>query len=81
MDEVELDRLQRAKDEGGADWLFVGHVTPNKCQHDVVKAFAAHRRFHDPRARLHIVGGVASEPYAAALRAFVRKLGLYESCR
>ena len=76
VDEAELARLQRAKDDGGADWLFVGRVTPNKCQHDVVKAFAAHRRFHDPKARLHIVGGVASEPYAAALRAFVRKLGL-----
>ncbi len=78
VDEAELASLQRAKDDGGADWLFVGRVTPNKCQHDVVKAFAAHRRFHDPRARLHIVGGVASEPYAAALRAFVRKLGLNE---
>ncbi len=42
----------------------------------MVKAFAAYRRLHDPQARLHIVGGVASEPYAAALRAFVRSLEL-----
>jgi len=76
FDDVEFARLQAAKDAGGADWLFVGRVTPNKCQHDVVKAFAAYRRLHDPQARLHIVGVVASEPYAAALRAFVRSLEL-----
>ena len=53
---------RRPRDAGGADWLFVGRVTPNKCQHDVVKAFAAYRRLHDPQARLHLVGGVASSP-------------------
>jgi L-malate glycosyltransferase len=41
----------------GAEWLFVGRVSPNKCQHDVVKAFAAYRRVYDPAARLHLVGG------------------------
>ena len=76
VDERVLAELEQGKQKGGADWLFVGRVTPNKCQHDVVKAFAAYRMLHDPNARLHIVGGVASEPYAAALRAFVRKLGL-----
>ena len=68
IDERVLAELEQGKQEGGADWLFVGRVTPNKCQHDVVKAFAAYRTLHDPNARLHIVGGVASEPYAAALR-------------
>ncbi len=62
-----MAELEQAKRKGGADWLFVGRVTPNKCQHDVVKAFAAYRMLHDPNARLHIVGGVASDPYAAAL--------------
>ncbi len=76
VDERVLEELEHGKQKGGADWLFVGRVTPNKCQHDVVKAFAAYRMLHDANARLHIVGGVASEPYAAALRAFVRKLGL-----
>jgi glycosyltransferase involved in cell wall biosynthesis len=76
VDATAFSRGQDAKADGGSDWLFVGRVTPNKCQHDVVKAFAAYRRLHDPHARLHIVGGVASEPYAAALRAFVRSLDL-----
>ena len=76
VDARAMARLDEAKRQGGGDWLFVGRVTPNKCQHDLVKAFAAYRVLHDPRARLHIVGGVASEPYAAALRAYVRRLGL-----
>ncbi len=78
-DEPTAARLARVKEKGGADWLFVGRITPNKCQHDVVKAFAAYRRHYDPEARLHIVGGIASDPYAAALRGFVRRLGL-NSC-
>lgn len=76
LDRPTLDRLTALKDGGGADWLFVGRVTPNKCQHDLVKAFAVYRRHFDPKARLHIVGGVASEPYAAAVRGFIRRLGL-----
>jgi glycosyltransferase involved in cell wall biosynthesis len=76
VDERAMATLEQPKRQGGSDWLFVGRITPNKCQHDVVKAFAAYRQLHDPQARLHIVGGVASEPYAAALRAFVRKLDL-----
>lgn len=70
------DRLLQAKAAGGADWLFVGRLAPNKAQHDVVKAFAAYRRFHDPRARLHLVGGSSSHSYETALHEFVDALGL-----
>ncbi len=37
------------KARGGADWLFVGRLAPNKAQHDLVKAFAAYRRLYDGR--------------------------------
>ncbi|MGH9158029.1 MAG: glycosyltransferase family 4 protein [Acidimicrobiales bacterium] len=70
------DRLARAKARGGADWLFVGRVAPHKCQHDVVRAFAAYRRLYDPAARLHLVGAVGSHAYATALQRFVCGLGL-----
>jgi glycosyltransferase involved in cell wall biosynthesis len=69
-------RLGAAKTRGGADWLFVGRLTPNKAQHDLVKAFAAYRRFQDPEARLHLVGGTSSHAYATVLRDFVGALGL-----
>jgi L-malate glycosyltransferase len=61
---------------GGADWLFVGRLAPNKAQHELVKAFAAYRRLYDPAARLRLVGASSSHRYEDALRAFVRALGL-----
>ena len=69
-------RLRRARDGGGADWLFVGRVAPHKCQHDVVRAFAAYRRLYDPAARLHLVGGAGSHAYVTMLDRYVGALGL-----
>lgn len=63
----------------GAVWLFVGRLAPNKAQHDVVKAFAAYRRFHDPDARLLLVGGSSSEVYELALERFIDRLGLADA--
>ena len=36
------------RQQGGADLLFVGKVSPHKGQHDLVKALAAYRRLYDP---------------------------------
>ncbi len=46
-------RAERAT--GGADWLFVGRVTPSKAQDDLIKALAIYREVYDPDARLHLV--------------------------
>lgn len=78
-DAAALERLQAAKAAGGADWLFVGRVSPHKFQHDVVKAFAAYRRLYDPSARLHLVGGSSSEAYRHALEGFAGALGIAAS--
>jgi L-malate glycosyltransferase len=72
-DAAALDRLTRAR---GTAWLFVGRVAPNKCHHDIVKAFAVHRRVYDPEATLRLVGGFASNAYVASLRAYVAALQL-----
>ena len=50
-------------------WLFVGRLAPNKAQHDIVKAFAAYRRFHNADAQLHLVGGGREDGYGRTLRA------------
>jgi glycosyltransferase involved in cell wall biosynthesis len=75
VDEAALDRL-RAEAAGGATWLFVGRIAPNKAQHDLVKAFAVYRRVYDDRARLRLVGGASSHRYLTALQAYVDELGL-----
>lgn len=77
VDHAVLDRLLGTR--AGAEWLFVGRVSPNKCQHDVVKAFAAYRRLYDPAARLHLVGGSSSDAYWSALEGYVAALGLGEA--
>jgi glycosyltransferase involved in cell wall biosynthesis len=73
------DRLARGRANGGTAWLFVGRIAPNKAQHDIVKAFAAYRRLHDPNARLHLVGGSSSHSYRTALGAFIDALDLADA--
>ncbi len=62
--------------DGTVNWLFVGRLAPNKAQHDIVKAFAAYRRFHNADARLHLVGGGREDAYARTLGRFVHALDL-----
>jgi glycosyltransferase involved in cell wall biosynthesis len=76
VDGAVLDRLLAAKSNGGLDWLFVGRLAANKCQHDVVRAFALYRAVYDPKARLHIVGPAPADAYRGALDELVRTLGL-----
>jgi glycosyltransferase involved in cell wall biosynthesis len=71
-------RLRAEREMGGADWLFVGRIAPNKAQHDIVKAFAAYRRFFDPQARLRLVGNPVSHLYGGTLEKYVAELGLSE---
>jgi glycosyltransferase involved in cell wall biosynthesis len=59
-----------------ATWLFVGRLAPNKAQHDIVKAFAAYRKFHNADAHLHLVGGGREDGYARTLGRFIHALGL-----
>lgn len=68
--------LARLRAEGGTRWLFVGRLTPNKCQHDVVTAFAAYRRAHDPEARLVLVGSPTPAAYGSAVADHAARLGV-----
>lgn len=85
MDAKELDRphserlLQRLRREtagGGTRWLFVGRVAPNKCQHDVIAAFAAYRELYDGSAHLTLVGGRTSNVYYRSLELLAAELGV-----
>ena len=78
-DPVLSARLDRQRQAGGSDLLFVGKVSPHKGQHDLVKALAAYRRLYDPLARLHIVGGAISEEYQRAVERFADELDLADA--
>jgi glycosyltransferase involved in cell wall biosynthesis len=80
-DPKELSRLRNQKDKrrGGAEWLFVGRFAPNKCQHDLIGAFAAFRRLVDSRAHLTLVGATGVHRYKLALERLADQLELGRS--
>jgi glycosyltransferase involved in cell wall biosynthesis len=63
----------------GADWLFVGRISPHKAQHDLIKALACYRRCYDHEARLVLVGTSLGEQYPRALERFAARLGLADA--
>lgn len=73
VDEAALERL---KNNVGSNWLFVGRIAPNKCQHDLIKALAAYRKVYDPNARLHLVGASSAHAYETTLHKFAEAAGL-----
>jgi glycosyltransferase involved in cell wall biosynthesis len=65
-------RLQDGRD----NFLFVGRLVANKCQHDLIEAFAVYRAMYG-NCRLILVGGyIEEESYYQALEQQVRTLGL-----
>lgn len=80
VDHRALERLKERKaNAGGADWLFVGRLSPHKAQHDLVKALCAYRRAYDPNARLHLVGGAHPALYRDTVARFALALGLADA--
>jgi glycosyltransferase involved in cell wall biosynthesis len=80
MHEAPDSRLvERLRQSAGARWLFVGRLAPNKCQHDVVAAFAIYRRLYDPGARLTLIGSPSSYRYMRAVQRLASELGVDES--
>ena len=76
LDQSTVNELRARKANGGSDWLFVGRLTPHKCQHQIIQALAVYQRLYDPKARLHIVGGLSSHLYWTVLNKYVDVLGL-----
>ncbi|MGB3976806.1 MAG: glycosyltransferase family 4 protein [bacterium] len=59
------------------NFLFVGRVTPNKCQHDIIRFYGFFKRYIDPRCRLFLVGKYTGfERYLYACMDFARRLNL-----
>jgi glycosyltransferase involved in cell wall biosynthesis len=69
------DHLARTR--AGHHWLFVGRLAPNKCQHDLIAAFAAYRLAYDRGARLTLIGSEAAPAYSDALYGLIDDLDLH----
>jgi glycosyltransferase involved in cell wall biosynthesis len=63
----------------GTRWLFVGRISPNKAQHQIVKAFKLYRDVYDGDAVLALPGVPSSHRYRVALDQFVAALGLEDA--
>ena len=71
-DEALMQQLQ----DGRTNLLFVGRLSPNKRQDQLIEAFTDYLRF-DPTARLILVGdGDSFDPYVDHLHALLRQPGL-----
>lgn len=74
-----VERLRQRNKSMGTQWIFVGRVAPNKCQQDIIGAFAMYRKVFDPKAHLTLIGGATSVNYFHALERMAAELGLGDS--
>ena len=63
--------------EDGGTVLFVGRLVPNKCQHDLIAAFAVLSQFR-PRSRLVLVGDASPPQYLQSLKDLARRLDVHD---
>ena len=55
-------RIAHRYSDGWVNWLFVGRLAPNKCQHDIIRAFKHYHRSINPLSRLFLVGSDGGLP-------------------
>ena len=67
--------------DGGARWLAVGRVSPNKGFESAIAALAVARAHGDVGATLQIIGKPATDSYVGALQRYVAELGLTTAVR
>ena len=58
------------------DWLTVGRLVGNKCQHEIVQAFGVYATAFDPEAHLHLVGDSSDRFYLAELHDTAKLMGI-----
>lgn len=78
---VEADRktLDRYRGDGWTNLLFIGRISPNKKQEDVIRAFARYSEKYNPKTRLILAGNAdGMEAYREKLVECGRALGVEE---
>ena len=75
--EPDRETMERYQGDGKKNWLFVGRITPNKKQEDLISAFYCYQRDYEPESRLFLIGNASGmELYDARLRNYIRELGI-----
>ena len=68
--------LAQYQGDGRTNILFLGRVVPNKCQEDILAAFAFYQQQYDESARLFVVGNYdGMERYYDRLQRYAEVLG------
>ncbi|WP_019536922.1 glycosyltransferase [Paenibacillus ginsengihumi] len=63
--------------DGKTNILFVGRISPNKKQEDIIKAFYCYHKFFNNNSRLTLVGNYTGmEPYYYQLKKLISELNL-----
>jgi glycosyltransferase involved in cell wall biosynthesis len=61
--------------DGYTNILFTGRLAPNKCQEDVIKAYALYKKYYNPKSRLILVGSSNGyENYRRRLEIYISTL-------
>lgn len=76
LDGVEVDEEILDKLKETTNILFVGRLADNKCQEDVIRAFAVYYRNYNRSSRLFLVGDNSWRDYVGKLQSEVQRLGL-----
>ena len=70
--EPSQELLQKYKDDGYTNILFVGRIAPNKKQQDIIHSFHLYHKYINPKSRLFLVGAVvATEKYMEGIKTYI----------
>ena len=73
----QAEQIRHTFRDPSTTWLFVGRLAPNKCIHDIIKAFSVYHNWINPSSRLLLVGTKEGlELYVKELYALVTSLRL-----
>ena len=56
--------------------LFVGRLSPNKKQEDILKTFSVYQKYYQPAAALCLIGPQNFDSYTRRLEDLIRQLGI-----
>lgn len=62
--------------DGWINILFVGRISPNKKQEDIIRAFAYYKKYVNEKSRLILVGSFFNPVYKHCLEKYVVELGV-----